>query len=95
MVTDTETFQRKRTFVGHTKLITSIACHPHTEDLFTTSSCDGTLKQWSMQDPSKEVSQILLEKPAWCVSYSVNGDYLVTASETGTIALINCNKAGE
>jgi WD40 repeat protein len=47
-VTDTETFQRKRTMVGHTKLITSIACHPQTEDIFITSSCDGTLKIWSM-----------------------------------------------
>lgn len=49
-VVDTETFQRKRTMVGHTKLITSIACHPENEDIFMTSSCDGTLKQWSMQD---------------------------------------------
>ena len=43
-VIDTETFQRKRTFVGHTQLITSIACHPQCEDIFMTSSCDGTLK---------------------------------------------------
>lgn len=55
-VTDSATHQRKHTMVGHSKQITSIACHPHSEDLFMTSSLDGTIKMWNMLDSSKAAS---------------------------------------
>ena len=47
-VVDCETHQRKHTMVGHSKLITDIACHPQNEDLFFTASLDGSLMLWNM-----------------------------------------------
>lgn len=55
-MTDVSTLQRKNSMVAHTKFITEIACHPRNDDIFSTSSLDGTIKQWSMQDTSKFVN---------------------------------------
>ncbi len=81
--------------VAHTKFITEIACHPRNDDIFSTSSLDGTIKQWSMQDTSKFVSQIIVGQPVWSIAYSNTGDYLVAISEHGQISVINCMKVSE
>jgi WD40 repeat protein len=81
--------------VGHGKLITDVACHPINEEIFTTSSLDGTIKVWSMRDPSGPLNSIVMGQPVWSVAYNQNGDYLVAVSEHGTVTLINCSKASE
>lgn len=94
-VSDVESQQRKHTFVGHGKLITDVACHPLNEDIFVTSSLDGTIKVWSMRDQSGPLNTIVMGQPVWSVTYNQNGDYLVAVLEHGTITLINCSKATE
>ena len=59
-VTDVESQQRKHTFVGHGKLITDITCHPLNEDIFVTSSLDGTLKTWWMKDQTGPTNSIVM-----------------------------------
>ncbi len=69
-VSDVESQQRKHTFVGHGKLITDIACHPINEEIFTTSSLDGTIKIWSMKDQSGPINSIVMGQPVWSVAYN-------------------------
>lgn len=65
------------------------------EELFTTSSLDGTIKIWSMKEPGSALNSIVTEKPVWSIAYNKTGDYIVSVSEHGTVTLINCSKAAE
>ncbi|KAF9905261.1 hypothetical protein EC991_001860 [Linnemannia zychae] len=79
---------------GHVAALTSGAWHPYTKDRFITSSTDGTIRLWDVENTRKQVDVIAYKTkerggrtPVTAVAYSSDGRMIAGAGGDGTISL--------
>jgi WD40 repeat protein len=54
---------------------------------FVTSSLDKQIKIWDITS-GKCIKTVLLNGPVWATAFSPCGEYVITATQDGTISLI-------
>ena len=86
-IEDTEKKQLVSTLTGPGGWITSIQCAPHNPRHFLTTSLDKTIRVWD-QVSRKCVKSIDVGGPIWNAGFSSDGNYLVGATEEGTVKII-------
>ncbi|KAG0369607.1 hypothetical protein BGX24_002346 [Mortierella sp. AD032] len=79
---------------GHVAALTSGAWHPYTKDRFITSSTDGTIRLWDVENTRKQADVIAYKTkerggrtPVTAVAYSSDGRMIAGAGGDGTISL--------
>ncbi|KAF9180990.1 hypothetical protein BGZ50_005771 [Haplosporangium sp. Z 11] len=79
---------------GHIAALTSGAWHPYTKDRFITSSTDGTIRLWDVENIRKQVDVIAYKTkerggrtPVTSVAYSSDGKMIAGAGGDGTLSL--------
>ncbi|KAF9094324.1 hypothetical protein BGX29_009539 [Mortierella sp. GBA35] len=79
---------------GHVAALTSGAWHPYTKDRFITSSTDGTIRLWDVENTRKQVDVIAYKTkerggrtPVTAVAYSSDGRMIAGAGGDGTLSL--------
>lgn len=77
--------KRKQTLTGHAEWITSLSISPNFKT-FITGSLDKTIKIWDLNS-NKCIKTINLNSPVWGVCFSPTGEYLVSATEDGTVSV--------
>lgn len=81
--------------MSHADWVTSIDFHPTTQNMFLTTSLDGTVKLWD-RNVSKEVKTIDLgsglpsgQRGVWKAQFTPDGSMIGACTQNGTIALIS------
>ncbi|KAI7817127.1 WD40-repeat-containing domain protein [Gamsiella multidivaricata] len=79
---------------GHVASLTSGAWHPHTKDRFITSSTDGTIRLWDVENTRKQADVIAYKTkerggrtPVTAIAYSSDGKMIGGAAGDGTVSL--------
>ncbi|KAG0255948.1 hypothetical protein BG011_004843 [Mortierella polycephala] len=79
---------------GHISALTSGAWHPYTKDKFITSSTDGTIRLWDVENIRKQTDVIAYKTkerggrtPVTSIAYSSDGRMIAGAGADGTLSL--------
>ncbi|KAF9976190.1 hypothetical protein BGZ65_007931, partial [Modicella reniformis] len=83
---------------GHVAALTSGAWHPYVKDKFITSSTDGSIRLWDVENTRKQADVIAYKTkerggrtPVTTVTYSSDGKMIVGAGGDGTLSLYPSN----
>ncbi|KAI8598008.1 WD40-repeat-containing domain protein [Dissophora ornata] len=87
-----------RLTTGHVASLTSGAWHPYVKDRFITSSTDGSIRLWDVENVRKQVDVIAYKTkerggrtPVTAVAYSSDGKIIAGAGGDGTVSFYPSN----